>query len=50
MGARKEFFMLSILVLFLSPTLGPPEVKEIMAEGTYNMGDGETPIVVESRD
>jgi|SRR3989344_578491 len=37
-----------ILLLFL-PSLGFAETKEIISEGTYNMGDGETPSVAESR-
>ena len=42
-------FILAILLLFLCPSLAFAEVKEIIAEGTYNMGDGETPTVAESR-
>lgn len=38
-----------ILLLFLFPSLGLAEFKEIIAEGTYNMGDGETPTVAEDR-
>jgi len=45
----KHFLELLILVLFLLPSLGVAEVKEIISEGTYNMGDGETPAVAESR-
>jgi hypothetical protein len=30
-------------------SLCSPQAKEIIAEGTYNMGDGETPGVAESR-
>ena len=36
------------LILFL-PAIGLPETKEIISEGTYSMGDGETPVVAESR-
>ena len=36
------------MMLFL-PSVGFTEVKEIISEGTYNMGDGETPGVAESR-
>lgn len=36
------------LILFL-PAIGLSETKEIISEGTYNMGDGETPSVAESR-
>src|SRR3972149_2312479 len=39
-----------IIALFLfSPSLTFAETKEIISEGTYNMGDGETPSVAESR-
>jgi len=31
------------------PSSGYAEVKEIIAEGTYSMGDGETPLVAEER-
>jgi len=41
--------ILAILLLFLCPSLAFAEIKEIIAEGTYNMGDGETPTVAESR-
>jgi len=36
-----------LLFLFLIPAFA--EFKEIISEGTYNMGDGETPTVAESR-
>lgn len=36
------------LLLFL-PAAGFPGTREIMAEGAYHMGDGETPSVAESR-
>src|SRR3989337_691032 len=39
-----------IIALFLFfPSLGFAQTKEIISEGTYNMGDGETPGVAESR-
>src|SRR3989338_779851 len=39
-----------IIALFLFlPLHSFAEVKEIISEGTYNMGDGETPGVAESR-
>lgn len=41
-----NFFVLIILLL---PAAVSAEVKEIICEGTYNMGDGETPGVAESR-
>lgn len=37
------------LLLLLAPTVTVAETREIIAEGTYNMGDGETPSVAESR-
>ncbi|MBI4839060.1 MAG: hypothetical protein HY806_07990, partial [Nitrospirae bacterium] len=37
------------LTFLLFPTIGSSETKEIISEGTYNMGDGETPSVAESR-
>jgi len=45
----KNIFMLIIFLfcLFACPGLG--EADEIIAEGSYNMGDGETPTVAESR-
>jgi len=42
-------FILAILLPLLCPSFSFAEVKEIIAEGTYNMGDGETPTVAESR-
>jgi len=42
-----SFFAMALL-LFL-PSVGFTESKEIISEGTYNMGDGETPSVAESR-
>jgi hypothetical protein len=38
-----------VFVFFLSPVVSFAEVKEIISEGTYNMGDGETPSIAESR-
>src|SRR3989304_10532055 len=39
-----------IIALFLFfPSLGLAQTKEIISEGTYNMGDRETPGVAESR-
>src|SRR4030065_1326263 len=45
---RYIFAVIIALFLFF-PSLGFAETKEIIAEGTYNMGDGETPSVAESR-
>jgi len=39
--------IITLLLLFPSAVLA--ETKEIVSEGTYNMGDGETPSVAESR-
>lgn len=38
-----------IMLILLLPSPGAATVKEIIAEGSYNMGDGETPNVAESR-
>src|SRR3990172_10653977 len=43
------FFTLIIALFLFFPSLGFAETKEIISEGTYNMGDGETPSVAESR-
>jgi tetratricopeptide (TPR) repeat protein len=40
---------LLLLILLLQSSICFAEVKEITSEGTYNMGDGETPTVAESR-
>ena len=40
--------MITALILFY-PSHGFTAVKEIVSEGAYNMGDGETPSVAESR-
>jgi tetratricopeptide (TPR) repeat protein len=46
----KHIFSIMIAALFLFyPSHGFTAVKEIVSEGTYNMGDGETPSVAESR-
>lgn len=37
------------LILLLVPVLSFAETKSIISEGSYNMGDGETPTVAESR-
>ena len=47
-GMKYLFTITTALLLFL-PSLGFSQTKEIIAEGTYNMGDGETPSVAESR-
>ncbi|HLZ19584.1 MAG TPA: tetratricopeptide repeat protein, partial [Smithellaceae bacterium] len=40
------FFLLALLAL---PLCAGAEVKVIVAEGTYNMGDGETPVTAEEK-
>lgn len=45
----KHLFKLLVVLFFLLPSSVVAEVKEIVAEGTYNMGDGETPSVAENR-
>jgi tetratricopeptide (TPR) repeat protein len=45
----KNALKILFLVLLLLPAAASAEIKEIIAEGTYNMGDGETPGVAESR-
>ena len=45
---RYIFAVIIALFLFF-PSLGFAQTKEIISEGTYNMGDGETPSVAESR-
>ena len=44
-------FIVLIVAAFLPllPSFSLAETKEIVADGTYNMGDGETPTVAESR-
>jgi hypothetical protein len=45
----KYIVKLLVLIILLLPGAVSAEVKEIICEGTYNMGDGETPSVAESR-
>ena len=46
----RHIFAIMISALFLFyPSHGFTQVKEIVSEGAYNMGDGETPSVAESR-
>ena len=46
---KKIIFTILVSVFLFYPSQGFAEVKEIISEGTYNMGDGETPGVAESR-
>lgn len=41
--------LISVIMVLLVPSDLFAETKEIISEGTYNMGDGETPSVAESR-
>jgi tetratricopeptide (TPR) repeat protein len=45
----RQLFAAVCFILLLLPASGIAENKEIIAEGSYNMGDGETPTVAESR-
>jgi tetratricopeptide (TPR) repeat protein len=45
----KLLLSISVVVLLFVPSALYAETKEIISEGTYNMGDGETPSVAESR-
>ncbi len=38
-----------VLMFLIFPCMSFAEIKEIVAEGSYNMGDGETPTVADSR-
>src|SRR3990170_1960868 len=46
---RRYIFAVIIALFLFFPSLGFAQTKEIISEGTYNMGDGETPGVAESR-
>ncbi|MBI3378917.1 MAG: tetratricopeptide repeat protein [Nitrospirae bacterium] len=49
-GAKQSLFcVVAIALLLFYPSHGFTQVKEIVSEGAYNMGDGETPTVAESR-
>lgn len=45
----KQVILLLAIFIFLFPVLSRAQIKEIVSEGTYNMGGGETPGVAESR-
>ena len=45
----KQIFAVLVVALMFFQTPAFAETKEIISEGTYNMGDGETPTVAESR-
>jgi tetratricopeptide (TPR) repeat protein len=49
MGKIKKIIVIAIVLFWLVPTGGFAEIREIISEGDYNMGDGETPSVAESR-
>jgi len=46
---KKYVFAVLIALVLFHPSQGFAETKNIISEGTYNMGDGETPGVAESR-
>lgn len=49
-GANMKFIVPIVAAfLLLFPSFSLAETKEIITEGTYKMGDGETPTVAESR-
>jgi tetratricopeptide (TPR) repeat protein len=45
----KNFIAIVVTLFLLMPAYGFTEIKDIISEGDYNMGDGETPSVAESR-
>ncbi|MBI3585365.1 MAG: hypothetical protein HY096_15620 [Nitrospinae bacterium] len=45
----RYIFAVIIAIFLFFPSISLAETKEIISEGTYNMGDGETPSVAESR-
>lgn len=45
----RHILQVVFLLLLLLQSFGLAQTKEIIAEGAYNMGDGETPTVAESR-
>jgi tetratricopeptide (TPR) repeat protein len=45
----KNFIAIVVTLFLLLPAYGFTEIKDIISEGDYNMGDGETPSVAESR-
>ena len=45
----KKLIAVGMILCLLLPIVGFAEIKEIISEGNYNMGDGETPSVAESR-
>lgn len=48
-GFMKYLSAIFILIFLLVPFISYSETKDIISEGSYNMGDGETPSVAESR-
>jgi tetratricopeptide (TPR) repeat protein len=45
----RNLIAILIALFLLLPVVGNAEFREIISEGNYNMGDGETPSVAESR-
>jgi tetratricopeptide (TPR) repeat protein len=48
-GTMRLILLISVIMVLIVPSALFAETKEIISEGTYNMGDGETPSVAESR-
>ena len=48
-NSMKVILNFIVIGLLFLPAMGYAEVKEITSDGDYNMGDGETPLVAESR-
>ena len=45
----RRWYLLLVCLCFFLPTTTSAETKTLTAEGTYTMGDGETPLVAEMR-
>ena len=45
----KHILAIFVVALLFNQSSAFAETKEIISEGAYNMGDGETPTVTESR-
>jgi len=44
-----KFFLVALCIFLFTPTWGFSETTEIVSEGVYNMGDGETPVIAEGK-
>jgi tetratricopeptide (TPR) repeat protein len=49
MNMKNRLLAAMIFLLLVIPVAGFSETKEILSEGIYNMGDGETPIIAEEK-